>query len=256
MTKRELKKSFIELVDHLLNRGELVKAYMVAINSPSYLEGDVDVLVKRIALSDRLEEISEMQNHGTIKGKFNSAFIDPENPDEIVKFKLLMDFIKGKDIKKIVDVGSYTGWLGRRLSQEGIAVHGIDIHPVINQIAAFAASGTLATFEYLPVEKLGFTYPSKFDCAVLFDVLEHVFDPSGVIKSVEKSVKKGGSVVINVPSVEGEMAANIHPVDHHEHLHSFTKTDLSLLFEGRKNFKANYVDNEGKVKNWFITYDL
>ena len=256
MTKKELTKAFIALVDHLLNRGELIKAYMVAINAPSYIEEEVDVLVKRIALSDRLDEISEMQNHGTVKGKFNSAFIDPENPDKIVKFKLLLDFIKDKKIKNIVDVGCYTGWLGRRLSREGIAVHGIDVHPVINQIAAFAASGTLATFEYLPVEKLGFTHPAKFDCAVLFDVLEHVFDPSGVIESVEKSVRKGGYVILNVPSVEGEMVANIHSIDEHEHLHSFSKTTLAILFEGRKNLKINYVDNEKSVKNWFITYEM
>ena len=251
-----LKSSFIEVVDYLQNRGEMMKAYVVLRNAPSMIEANPDIIQRVVDIKARLEDIAEMQNYGTIKGKFNAGFVDPIDKEKVVKYQLLKKFVQDHELKKLVDVGCFSGWVGRGLSSLGISVHGIDIHPVIMQIAAFIASGSLATFEYLSVQKLGFTHPKEYDGAILFDVLEHCFDIEIVIQSYEMAFKDGGWAIINMPSVEGEQVANLHPLDQHEHLYSFSVNKINDLFGNKNNISIKKVINEGGVPNWWITYQV
>lgn len=254
--KNSLIESFVEVIEHLQNRGEMMKAYIVCCNAPSYIEEDKNVTALKLELKKRLEELSGMQNNGTYHGKFNGGFVDPEDKEKIVKYQMLKEFAKAKELKSLVDVGCFSGWIGRGLSLEGIKVHGIDIHPVVIQIAAFAATGTLATFEYLPAQKLGNAHYGEYDGVVLFDVLEHCFDTEIVIKSCEDSLQKDGWMIINLPHVEGEQVANIHPLKDHEHLYSFSPTRVKELFGHKKNVSIQEVKNEKDVINWFITYQI
>ena len=248
--RKELLEKFMFVVNYLVNHGEMMKAYMMLRNIPSFVEGD-----KKIAeLNGRLSILKNLHNHGSADGRINATFIDPESVDDIIKYKLVKEEILKLGLKKVVDVGCYTGWLGRGLSLSGIAVHGIDVHPVVIQLAAFAASGSLATFEYLPVEKLGIAHPKEYEAAILFDVLEHTFDPENVMKSVHNSLVDGGWVFINLPSPEEEHKADSHPLDKHEHLYSFSKTKLDKMFGGKKNYELKTISNEEGTTNWFIKY--
>lgn len=250
----DLTEAFLKVVDHLWSKGEMMKAYIVCCNAPSYIEEQEEVIRLKVSLKKRLKEISEMQNHGTQNGKFNAGFNDPQNPEGIVKYQMLKDFVKLRGLKTLVDVGCFSGWIGRNLSLEGIKVHGIDIHPVIMQISAFAATGTKATFEFLPVQQLGLTHPYEYDGVILFDILEHCFDVDVVIASCEKALMSGGYMIINLPHVEGEQVAKLHPLQEHEHLYSFSPTKVKELFGHKKNVDIQEVINEQGVVNWWITY--
>ena len=52
-----------------------------------------------------------------------------------------------------------------------------------------------ADLNHLPEEFLG-----RFDGAILTDVLEHTTGPDGVLENVEKSLKKGGKILITAPT--------------------------------------------------------
>lgn len=251
-----LLKSFTEVVDHLQNRGELMKAYLMLRNAPSYIEEQEEVITRLSSIKERLTHLSMLQNTGTARGRFNGSFVDPEEPEKIKAYQMLIKFLERHPKKKIVDVGCYTGWLGRLLSRQGIAVHGIDIHPIIIQIAAFAATGTKATFEYLPVQQLGNCHPRTFDAVVLFDVLEHCFDTREAILSCEKALIKGGHMIINLPHIDGEQVAPLHNLDLHEHMYSFSPTKVDELFKHKKNSSITAIPNEKGVINWFITYEI
>jgi len=256
MDKNELITTYTKLVDFLVDNGELMKAYHYLKNPPSYIEEELVVLEYADRVFSHLTTLKDMQNTGTIDGKFNGAFTVPENTDSLVGFKILKENLVKLNLKTLVDVGCWTGWVGKELSTLGIAVHGIDIHPVVLQLAAFYCVGTKATFEYLPVQQLGVTHPKHFDGAVLFDVLEHTFDPELTLRNINMATRDGGWIFVNLPHPEGEYGARKHPLNQHEHLYSFSQKKVKELFGGFKKFKLDTITNEGGQPNWFIEYQV
>lgn len=257
MENKGLTKKFLELVDYLIFHGEIMKGLWYLYNPPSYIEEEPEISTKLGEVLARLNDLKSAQDQGTTGGRFNSGFVVPENIEELVAFQLLKKRIQEKGLKKLVDVGCFSGWMGKELSTIGVAVHGIDIHPVIIQLAAFYASGSLATFEYLPVQKLGAMYPKQFDGAILFDVLEHTFDPELALKSVERAVKENGSVFINLPHPTGEHESkDACRFDEHEHLYSFSGKEIQKLIGKKKNFKMEVIKNEANQINWFISFSV
>ena len=253
----ELKQKFLEVTNYLFERGEMLKAFRMVCNAPSLIEEDSDVLNLYNEIVKRLEELSELQKYGSIGGKLNKSFNDPTNIEGMVKYKRLEERVEKLGLKKLVDIGCYTGWIGRNLSVKGISVHGIDIHPIILFYAGIASSGSLATFEYLPVEKLGFSHPLEYEGAILFDVLEHVFAPEIAVKSVEMSVKKGGWLFYNIPHPDSEhKSSRFEDPDTREHLHSFSHTRLRQLFNGKNNLEIETINNEEGSVNWWIQYQM
>ena len=255
-SREELKRKFLEIVTYLFKRGEMLKTLRMLYDAPSIIEEDPDILSLITTVKSRLADISEVQRYGTVKGRVYSGFVDPANVVDMVKFKRLSAEVQKLGLKKMVDVGCYTGWIGRNLDLLKVAVHGIDVHPVVMFYASIASSGTLATFEYLPVEKLGFTHPLEYDGAILFDVLEHVFDPVIAIKSAEMSVRDGGWLFYNIPHPEAEHRSPVfhNPADR-EHLHSFSESKLKELFKDRKNLTIEKIDNEEGSFNWWVQYE-
>lgn len=239
-----MKNKFLELVKYMAEHGELMKALLYLENPPAA----VDEYLSEV--TDQLNRLKQIQDKGSLNGQLNVGFIDPDISN-LIAYKKLKEKLIQDGIKKVVDVGCYTGWMGRDLSLEGIAVHGIDIHPVIVWMAALRATGTLATFEYLPVQKLGIAHPKEFEAAVLFDVLEHCFDPEIVIRNVNRAATR--KVYINLPHPKGEAVADIAELHKHEHLYNFTERDIKKLIP---NAKIEIIENELGTVNWFISYDV
>lgn len=253
--KEELKQKFLEIVTYLFERGEMLKAFRVICDAPSLIEEDEEIIELFNSIKSRLSDLAEMQRTGSIGGKLHSGFVDPQGNQGEVKFNRLRNEVLKLGLKKLIDVGCHTGWVGRNLSLDGIAVHGIDVHPIIIYYAAIASAGTLATFEYLPVEKLGFTHPLAYDGAIVFDVLEHTFQPEITIASIEKSVREGGWLFYNIPHPLAEHQSTRFPnPDDREHLNSFSETKLKDLFKDRKNLIIEKIDNEEGSFNWWLQY--
>lgn len=244
-----MQQDFLNTVKYMAEHGELMKAYLYLQNLPTYLEDNIQVLEYLGEVQKRLTDLKEMQDYGTLRGHFNAQFTDPPDTSKLIAFQHLRKLLREKGCKNIVDVGCYTGWMGRELSKDGITVHGIDVHPVIIQLAAFYATGTPAKFEYLPVQKLGAKYPKQFDGAILFDVLEHVFEPKLALDSINRAVK--GWVFINLPHPQAEHISNDRPMKEHEHLYSFSEKRIKELMP---NAKIETIQNEGGKPNWFISY--
>lgn len=253
--KKELKQKFLEVTNYLFERGEMVKAFRMICLAPSLIEEDQEVTELFNTIKFRLQDLAEMQRYGTLQGKFNKGFNDPENIIDMVKFKILTGAIQKYNLKNLVDVGCYSGWVGRNLSLRGIRVHGIDIHPIVLFYAGIAGAGSLATYEYLPVEKLGFTHPLEYNGAVVFDTLEHVFDPEIAIKSIEMSIKDNGWLFYNIPHPEAEHnSPRFENAEEREHLNSFSESKLRKLFNNRKNLTIEKIDNEEGSFNWWVEY--
>ena len=180
--------------------------------------------------------------------------------------QLLKKYVQQYKLKQLVDVGCFSGWIGRELSTLGVRVHGIDVLPGVLQLANMSSTGSLATFEYLPAQKLGAYYPKHFDGAIVFDTLEHCFNPELVLKNIKRAVVPNGWVFINLPHPQGEnegrrayqedFPKDINDLELHEHLFNFNETEIKKLMGKEKNFSCAVINNEKGTINWFIKFQV
>lgn len=106
----------------------------------------------------------------------------------------LFDLIP-KDATKILDVGCGSGrqWEGFKAEVSGIE---------LNKEAATEAKKYLKTVISDDVEKVDLPFGDKyFDCIVFADVLEHLYDPWGMILRLKKYLKPDASILISIPNI-------------------------------------------------------
>ena len=111
------------------------------------------------------------------------------------KLDYLETKIKGK-AKSILDIGSGSGFFLKRAKEKGWTIHGVEPNktasnhsekigiPVINDF-----------FQNVEIENM-----KKYDAINLFDVLEHVNNPTELLKKCHRLLKSRGIVVIEVPN--------------------------------------------------------
>ena len=145
---------------------------------------------------------------------------------------------------RVLDVGCAEGMLGASLKQQGLAeeVIGIELLP-----AAAHAAGTVldrvicGDIETMDLNSLGLKSGS-FDYILCADVLEHLRDPSNVLKQLRSLLKKNGVLISSIPNVrywgvilpllfKGEWIYRNHGIMDRTHLRFFTRKTAICLFE-------------------------
>jgi len=98
--------------------------------------------------------------------------------------------------KKVLDVGCGGGILSEAMSQRGAQVSGLDMGEAPLNVAKLHALESGLDIEYmrLPVEELAEQQPSSFDVVTCLEMLEHVPDPSSIVRACYKLCKPGGQV--------------------------------------------------------------
>lgn len=98
--------------------------------------------------------------------------------------------------KKIIDVGCGGGILAESLAQRGAVVTGIDMGEAPLAVARLHAleSGVELTYEQITAEDKAAKMPCEFDVVTCMEMLEHVPDPSSVVRACAQLVKEGGDV--------------------------------------------------------------
>ncbi len=98
--------------------------------------------------------------------------------------------------KKILDVGCGGGILAESLALEGAIVTGIDMAEAGLEVAKLhlIESDLEVDYQKIPVEKFTEQYTEKFDVITCLEMLEHVPDPSSIVKACSKLVKPSGQV--------------------------------------------------------------
>ncbi len=101
------------------------------------------------------------------------------------------------DKAKLLDVGSGAAHLLKiAKKQKKCEVFGLDVVPhFVKKSKKLGFNVKLCNIE---VERVPFD--QKFDVIVMAEVIEHLYDPLGVLKKLAKSLKKGGIIVITTPN--------------------------------------------------------
>lgn len=102
--------------------------------------------------------------------------------------------IKGKNV---VDVGCGGGILAESMARRGANVLGIDLadKPLkVAQLHAMEAGVANLDYRSVAAEALAAEQPGQFDVVTCMEMLEHVPDPSSIVKACADMVKPGGWV--------------------------------------------------------------
>lgn len=100
--------------------------------------------------------------------------------------------------KKILDIGCATGNMGKYLiEQKNATVFGLDI----SSKAIEQASKVLNKAVCINVEKKDIPFKELFDVILFGDVLEHLYDPAGILNKVKRNLKKNGLVICSIPNI-------------------------------------------------------
>jgi len=98
--------------------------------------------------------------------------------------------------KTVLDVGCGGGILSESMATRGAHVTGIDMGAAPLNVAKLhlLESGQEVDYQQVTVEDLAIDKPAHYDVVTCMEMLEHVPDPSSIIKSCFKLVKPGGHV--------------------------------------------------------------
>jgi 2-polyprenyl-6-hydroxyphenyl methylase/3-demethylubiquinone-9 3-methyltransferase len=99
--------------------------------------------------------------------------------------------------KNVVDIGCGGGILSDAMARKGANVLGIDLSAKalrVAQLHALEAATAHVRYEEISAEALALERPGEFDVVTCMEMLEHVPDPSSVVKACSTLVKPGGWV--------------------------------------------------------------
>lgn len=99
--------------------------------------------------------------------------------------------------KAVLDVGCGGGILSDSMARAGAQVTGIDLSTKalrVAQLHALEAGTANVSYREISAEALALEQPASFDVVTCMEMLEHVPDPSSVVRSCSALVKPGGWV--------------------------------------------------------------
>ena len=174
---------------------ELAEYYETSFNDGMYSEFTSADQMKRMTARQRIKEIGR---HVRIEGRW-----------------LDVGCANGVFVETIAEMGVVAE--GVELSQHAVKSgrdHGLKLH--------------VGTVDDLPEA-------DRFDCITAFDVLEHVIDPSGFLRSIQQRLTDQGHIVLTVPNaggiVRGLMGKRWYFYIPEEHLHYFNRENLAGLLQ-------------------------
>ncbi|MGH3079760.1 MAG: methyltransferase domain-containing protein [Gaiellaceae bacterium] len=152
---------------------------------------------------------------------------------------LVVEFVP--EHSSVLEFGCATGYMSRVLTERrGARVTGIEIDPeAAAQASAYCDRVIVGDAETLDLgEHLG---EERFDAVLFADVLEHLRDPTAILRRVRPFVADGGSVVASIPNVAhisvrlallgGEFRYRDLGLLDDTHLRFFTRASIVDLFE-------------------------
>ena len=99
--------------------------------------------------------------------------------------------------KRVLDVGCGGGILADSMARQGAEVIGIDLATKalkVAQLHALEAGTQGVSYREISAEALAVEQPGSFDVVTCMEMLEHVPDPSSIVKACAELVKPGGYV--------------------------------------------------------------
>jgi methionine biosynthesis protein MetW len=135
----------------------------------------------------------------------NTSWLANHDPDELYsrflhtrRVNQILDFTK--DIRgTVLDIGCFDGSIAEKIQRQGgKRVIGTDrLKKALELAAARGIQVILADVDDTTIQFCD----NYFDCVVMGEILDYVFDPDAVIEDVRRVMKPGGKLIITVPNL-------------------------------------------------------
>jgi 2-polyprenyl-6-hydroxyphenyl methylase / 3-demethylubiquinone-9 3-methyltransferase len=142
--------------------------------------------------------------------------------------------------KRVLDVGCGGGILAESMARLGASVLGIDLaaKPLkVAQLHALEAGTASVEYREAAAEALALEEPARFDIVTCMEMLEHVPDPSSVVRACTVLVKPGGWVFFSTLNrnpkaflfaiIGAEHVLNLLPKGTHEYARFIRPSELA-----------------------------
>jgi 2-polyprenyl-6-hydroxyphenyl methylase / 3-demethylubiquinone-9 3-methyltransferase len=142
--------------------------------------------------------------------------------------------------KKVLDVGCGGGILTDSMARSGAHALGIDLATKslkVAQLHALEAQTPNVQYREVAIEALAAEQPASFDVVTCMEMLEHVPDPSSIVRACAKLVKPGGHVFFSTLNrnaksflfaiVGAEYVLNLLPRGTHEYAKFIRPSELA-----------------------------
>jgi SAM-dependent methyltransferase len=177
-----------------------------------------------------------------IEKYYLQSYYGPENVKFISPLEVVIQAVTSKRADwlshlipsqgRVLEVGCGRGLLLSALHQRGYDCYGIER----SELAATRAKETAGLRIFTaPLSGCDFA-DSSFDLAILWHVLEHLHDPVGDLEILNRLLKPGGSLVLEVPnfsSLQSHLTGHLwFHLDVERHLYHFSPEGLLELLKG------------------------
>lgn len=128
-----------------------------------------------------------------------SAHLDREFPPEFFESGRIARALAMAEGSRVLDLGCFIGLCSHHLALRGHQVVGVDVDENCIEIARRKHSHPKLSFEHTDGRGLEFD-DASFDCVLLLEVLEHSFNPRGLVAEIHRVLKPGGCLIVSVPN--------------------------------------------------------
>lgn len=173
-----------------INKDQLTEAYrkITAENFSYLINQDIDFCeCENCSLRFFNPPITGDENFYNALQKFDWYYMDDKKEYHYAKRYI-------SEYDKVLDVGSGKGAFAKHLAIKNYI--GLDFSKEAKKMAK--QNGIVIENEY--IEDYASAHPESFDVVASFQVLEHVADPKGFLEGKINALKKGGRLIVAVPS--------------------------------------------------------
>lgn len=133
--------------------------------------------------------------------------------------------------RRLLEIGCGAGFFLKAAERSGWIVEGVEFS---EEAARFAREELRLSVRQQPAEAMR-VESATFDAVVMFDTIEHLFDPRAVLEASARSLVSGGLALISTPNFRalsrrllGQEWGVLNPI---EHLYYFEEATLAPLLE-------------------------